>query len=50
MVLKCQLIKKGLVIFEDNQFMSKHTFHIQEILQYICFNWTYYTYLYVKWI
>ncbi len=26
------------VIFGDNQFMPKHTFHIKKILQYTCFN------------
>ncbi len=34
------------MIFGDNQFMSKHTFHIQN-LQYTCLNYSYYTWSYV---
>ncbi len=33
--LKSQLIKTTWVIFEDNQFMSKHTFHKQTLLIYL---------------
>ncbi len=46
---KGELIKTTYVIFGENQFILKYTFHIQ-ILQCACFNRTYYTWLYDKWV
>ncbi len=48
MFLKCQLIKTIWMISEDNQFMSKHIFFAEKILQHTCFALTCYTCSYFK--